>query len=356
MRILQLIDSLAIGGAERMAVNYANALYDRVEVSALCSTRQEGLLRELIKPEVPYLYLARIRRLDVAAVFRLKRFIKQHQIEIIHAHGSSYFIAALVKLMTPGLKLIWHDHYGNSEFLKDRNTGYLRVFSTLFDAVFSVNKKLAIWAKQTLKVKKTFYIKNFIAEALPYDITKNFQGVRGKRIVCVANLRPQKNHHLLLDAFEKLLETDHEYTLHLFGEALDTLYAKSILQRLKEHPFKSSVFYHGLYFKMSAVLPHFDAGVLSSNSEGLPLAILEYGQAGLPVITTDVGQCKHVLDDAGICVPPEDTEAFASALLYLEENPLEAQQKAKIFQNKVQEQYGAPSILTEVLSIYAQII
>ncbi|MEC7782987.1 MAG: glycosyltransferase [Bacteroidota bacterium] len=356
MRILQLIDSLAIGGAERMAVNYANALYDRVEVSALCSTRQEGPLRELIKTEVPYLYLARKRRLDVAAVFRLKRFIKQHQIEIIHAHGSSYFIAALVKLVTPGLKLIWHDHYGKSEFLTERKTVVLKRFSWFFDAVFAVNEKLTLWSKERLKVKKTFYIKNFIAEALPYDTTENFRGVRGKRLVCVANLRPQKNHHLLLDAFKKLLETDAEYTLHLFGEAPDMLYAKSILQRLKEHPFKSSVFYHGLYLKMSAVLPHFDTGVLSSNSEGLPLALLEYGQTGLAVITTDVGQCKQVVDDVGICVPPKDTEAFASALLYLEENPLEAQQKAKIFQNKVQEQYGAPSILTEVLSIYAQII
>ena len=356
MRILQLIDSLAIGGAERMAVNYANAICDRVEVSALCSTREEGPLRELIKPEVPYLYLARKRRLDVAAVFRLKRFIKQHQIEIIHAHGSSYFIAALVKLMTPRLKLIWHDHYGNSEYLENRAVGFLKWSSKTFDAVFAVNENLKLWAQRTLKVRNAFYMRNFIAEVFPLESSKEFTGTKGKRIVCVANLRAQKNHHLLLDAFEKLLETDPEYTLHLFGETPDTLYAKSILQRLKEHPFKSSVFYHGLYLKMSAVLPHFDAGVLSSNSEGLPLALLEYGQAGLAVITTDVGQCKQVLDDAGICVPPEDTEAFASALLHLEENPLEAQQKAKIFQNKVQEHYGAPSILIEVLSIYAQII
>ena len=263
MRILQLIDSLDTGGAERVAVNYANALQDHIEFSALAVTRKEGALKELLYDEVPYLFLNRTKTVDIAALLRLRRFIREHKIQILQAHGSSYFIASLVKIISPGLKLIWHDHYGNSEFLKDRTTGYLRVFSTLFDAVFSVNKKLAIWAKQTLKIEKTFYIKNFIAEALPYDTTKNFQGVRGKRIVCVANLRPQKNHHLLLDAFKKLLETDAEYTLHLFGEAPDTLYAKSILQRLKEHPFKSSVFYHGLYLKMSAVLPHFDAGVLS---------------------------------------------------------------------------------------------
>ena len=66
MRVLQLIDSLEIGGAERMAVNYANALHKRIEVSAICTTRNEGPLKELIKPEVPYFYLERKRQLDHA--------------------------------------------------------------------------------------------------------------------------------------------------------------------------------------------------------------------------------------------------------------------------------------------------
>lgn len=42
MRILQIIDSLAIGGAEKMAVNFANALVEEVEFSGLVATRKEG--------------------------------------------------------------------------------------------------------------------------------------------------------------------------------------------------------------------------------------------------------------------------------------------------------------------------
>ena len=46
MRILQIIDSLEVGGAERMAVNYANSLAGRVAFSGLAATRAEGPLRD----------------------------------------------------------------------------------------------------------------------------------------------------------------------------------------------------------------------------------------------------------------------------------------------------------------------
>ena len=42
MRIVQIIDSLDVGGAEKMAVNYANALVGRIEFSGLVVTRAEG--------------------------------------------------------------------------------------------------------------------------------------------------------------------------------------------------------------------------------------------------------------------------------------------------------------------------
>ena len=57
MRILQLIDSLEAGGAERMAVNYANALATTLEFSSLVATRKEGPLLGEIDSKVIYLFL-----------------------------------------------------------------------------------------------------------------------------------------------------------------------------------------------------------------------------------------------------------------------------------------------------------
>jgi len=356
VRVLQLIDSLEIGGAERMAVNYANALHKRIEVSALCTTRNEGPLKELIKSEVPYLYLERKRRLDIGAVFRLKRFIQKHKIEIIQAHGSSFFIGVLVKMVTPGLKLIWHDHYGKSEFLTDRKATSLKMLSVFFDAVFAVNDKLAHWSKEKLNVENTFYIKNFIAEALPVDSDFEFFGTEGKRIVCVANLRPQKNHHLLLDAFKLVLEQDAAFTMYLFGHAADSLYTDSLFERIEAEPFSKSVFYHGTHLKMSAILPHFDIGVLSSDSEGLPLALLEYGQAGLSVVATDVGQCKAVLGDYGRLVPAKNHVALAQAIMALGYEKTDIQESAKKLKDRILLEYGEQAVIQEVISKYAEII
>ena len=56
MRIIQIIDSLDIGGAEKMAVNYANSLAKNIEFSGLIATRKEGELITKIQDGVSYLF------------------------------------------------------------------------------------------------------------------------------------------------------------------------------------------------------------------------------------------------------------------------------------------------------------
>jgi hypothetical protein len=62
MRILQIIDSLTVGGAEKMAVNYANSLSKITEFSGIVVTRKEGYLKEHLDEGVGYLFLGRKRQ------------------------------------------------------------------------------------------------------------------------------------------------------------------------------------------------------------------------------------------------------------------------------------------------------
>src|SRR5690606_14684968 len=102
------------------------------------------------------------------------------------------------------------------------------------------------------------------------------------KIICVANLRPQKDHLNLLKAFE-MLEPDLKVSLHLIGEDPGTEYSTSLRKSIENSPVKLKIFFYGIQSDIIHLLKQADLGVLSSRSEGLPLALLEYGMAGLPV-------------------------------------------------------------------------
>lgn len=91
MRIIQLIDSLDAGGAERMAVSYANLLSDKITFSGLISTRKEGALKSKISDKVFYHFLNKKQTIDLKSLFKLKKIIKENKVEILHAHSSSFF-------------------------------------------------------------------------------------------------------------------------------------------------------------------------------------------------------------------------------------------------------------------------
>ena len=129
MRIVQIIDSLEVGGAEKMAINYANALSKRADFSGLVATRAEGHLKGQLNDSVSYLFLKKKKTLDFAAAFRLKKYCQEHKVDILQPHSSSYFIALLVKIIYPKIQIIWHDHNGLSEFISSQKSLVLKMAS-----------------------------------------------------------------------------------------------------------------------------------------------------------------------------------------------------------------------------------
>ena len=96
-------------------------------------------------------------------------------------------------------------------------------------------------------------------------------------------------------------------------------------------------------------------GVLSSDIECLPMALLEYGMYGLAVVCTDVGQCKTVLNNNGLVVPPNNPVAFGQALLCYIENATKRERDACSFQKHVKRNYSFESILPKILTVYQQV-
>ncbi|WP_412560349.1 glycosyltransferase [Winogradskyella sp. MIT101101] len=357
VKVLQIIDSLHAGGAERLAVNYANELNENQIDSHLCATRSEGPLLESLDVNVGYIFLNRKSTLDIAAIFRLRSYISNHKINIIHAHASSYFISTVVKLLIPRVKIVWHDHYGNSEFLEKRPVKTLRLCSYQFSQIFSVNPKLESWAKNKLLCKNVRYIKNFPVLKIPHTHLTELKGKDGKRILCLANLREQKNHIRLLEAFKLIIRSHPDWTLHCIGKDFEDDYSKLFFSKLNEYGLQNHVFFYNAKSDILNILQQGTIGVLVSKSEGLPLALLEYGLAGLPVVCTDVGNCGNLIPNGsyGILIKNDNATLIAAAINKFIEDENYRTTSAKNFNLMTSENYSKERVIKEVVKIYHKI-
>ena len=359
IRVLHLIDSLALGGAERMAVNLCNALAEAGCEAHLCATRLGGPIAEFINPRVQFIELKKRSTLDVAAIFRLRNYIQQNRIQIVHAHSSSFFIGCLMKCLT-GVRLVWHDHYGDSEKLKDRRAGVLLRLSRCFDWIFSVNELLRCWAVENLHTAsdRVSYLKNFPSLDESAPLQSELLGIKAKRIVCTARLHRQKDHITLIRAMSVVNEADSDAHLLLVGQDLEDDYSDSLKKMIRELGLNSHVHLLGGRTDIAAILSECSIGVLSSSSEGLPVSLLEYGLAGMAVVCTDVGECSSVLGHGkyGRVVPPGSPALLADALIELLSDESRRTGMGELFGEEVGRNYSNNAVSEKVICIYQGVI
>lgn len=355
INVLQLIDSLDVGGAEVLAVNTCNLLNQTNMVNSfLATTRKEGDLFEKVDTR-NYIFLQRKNTIDIRAVLSLRKYLLSNQIQIIHAHASSYFFAFCVKLTLPSIKIIWHDHFGNSDYLTKRAVQPLKFISNFMVAIIVVNSKLLRWGRSKLNQQNIHLLNNF-AHFSTTSAQTLLNGEAGKRIVMTAAFRPQKDHLNLLKAFEIIHNAHPEWTLHLIGENHKDSYGNSITNYIETSSIESAVFTYGARKDISNILKQTTIGVLSSKSEGLPLALLEYGLAKLPVVATDVGECKKLIgnNDAGLLVPKENPSLLADAVLKLVNSKKSRKDFAEAIYKRVNNRYSKEQYIDQLCEIYSK--
>jgi glycosyltransferase involved in cell wall biosynthesis len=352
IRIVQLIDSLDAGGAERMAINYANTLADVLPFSGLVTTRKEGALKAQLSDKVRYLFLNKQGKLGFEAVLKLRSFIKEHKISVIHAHSTSFFTAVLVKIMYPKVKIVWHDHHGNRVHNKGTTNTILKIVSILFDGVLTVNRELETWAEENLNSKKIHYFPNFVTTATSLaDGQTVLKGLVGKKIVFLANLRPPKNHLQLLKAFSDSEAKILGWSLHLIGMDFCDKYSKELKEFINLNNLVDHVFIYNSCNDIEAILQQSNIGILASTYEGFPVTLLEYGKANLAVLSTNVGYCSTIIQDSknGSLFNPVNRIELTQKINRLLPDSATRQKYAEALHSTVMEQYSDKIIINQYL-------
>ena len=146
--------------------------------------------------------------------------------------------------------------------------------------------------------------------------------VRGpiRRVVTVANLRPEKSHETLIVAASLLAQSCPELRYRIVGDG-SRRHELEALARIKG--VDRIVEFAGHRDDVPAVLAASDLFVLPSRSEAFPNGVIEAMAAGLPGVASAVGGLRDLIDPGrtGILVPAEDPQLLAAALKGLYEDP-----------------------------------
>ena len=160
-----------------------------------------------------------------------------------------------------------------------------------------------------------------------------------------------KNISGLLESLKMIEEKGIDFQCTLIGEGMDLELMKEKAQNLQ---LINKVSFTGLMEgqKLADELSSGDFLVLSSNYENMPVVILEALASGLPVVSTNVGGIKEMIDDTkGILVEPRNKEALAEAMIKMIET--HKNYDANYLRNSVIEKYGYESVGRFLSGLYS---
>ena len=167
----------------------------------------------------------------------------------------------------------------------------------------------------------------------------------------VAELHESKGVDYEIEAMDELVREHPNVRLLVLGEGEERA---RLEQLISEKGLNSNVFLLGYVRAASRYLTAFDIFVLASHTEALSLALIEAGQAGLPVVATSVGGIPEVVRDmeSGMLVRPRQPSEIARALSYLISNPEKCGQFGSALRADVTERFRIERALDATLDVY----
>lgn len=330
MNIVCYINKLSLGGAERVMSIIANELQRRGHHIVMVTDYQmedEYELDRAVKRIVldgdfqkrkKYGVLSR----TVKRIWALRRICIEHKADIILSFIDDANLRAMVSIIGLRTKSIVSVRIDpNMAYHSNLSRSLFRTLYGFADGcVFQTDDALH-WYPERVR-RHACVILNPIAQEF-YE-KKGTPG-KEKRIATCGRLTEQKNHSLLIRAFQPIARDIPDVTLDIFGTGA----LKDELERqIKDLGLDGRVILRGRCGDVPNAIRDYSCFVLSSNFEGLPNALMEAMALGLPVISTDCGGggARVLIDNGenGLIVPCHDAAALENAIRFCLSEPAKA--------------------------------
>ncbi len=348
IRILRIVNRFNIGGPTYNATFLTRYLSDEFETLLIGGLPEEGeadslyILKEYgVDPLlIPELKRTPNFKSDSEAYKRIKKIIEEFKPDIVHTHAAKAGAIgrrAAKSCNVPVIVHTFHGHVFHSYFGKSKSyifkiiERYLAHISTGIVAISNEQKNELAGDFNICKTDKIQVI------PLGFDLEKFHLNVAIKRvetrskynltdnqtaIAIVGRLAPIKNHTFFLDVVEEILQAVNPCGVKFFivgdGEQKEIIEERVTLinEKYESQPI--------LMTSWIKDIPSFNAGMdimcLTSKNEGTPVSLIEAQAAGVPIISTNVGGVKDIVDEGNTGYIVESQSAFVEKLLFLIKN------------------------------------
>jgi glycosyltransferase involved in cell wall biosynthesis len=324
MRILELVNNLEIGGAERMVVDLSKTLHERGhEVHVACLRRGGPLTGVLASVGIPAVTFEKSGGFNWKVAAEMGAYCAQHEIDVVHTHNPLVHHYGVLAARRANVPVVVNTVHGPA------NVGRIGRALAIFEAscLWSSNV-VACCEAVGQHVRKATWIARRKTCVIPNGIPlERFLAIQrpapGKEFVfgTVGRLVPVKDQRSLLRAFALLRSERSDCRLEILG---DGPLRAELEQEAETLGIRRAVTFHGSSLDVAQFLARIDTFLLTSTSEGLPLTLLEAMAAALPVIGTAVGAIPELVSsaNAGWVCAPGNVSDLASAMKAAATSPL----------------------------------
>ena len=229
--------------------------------------------------------------LSLGYLWRLYRFVKKHRIDaVVASNAYAGVYARLLKLLKPSLRVAYVSHGWSALYrgsLLHRSAE--RLLARMSDAILAVSKSDAIKAVESLKIDpaKLTLIENGV---MPCRKDEKIKKLEGLHLVMVARFEKPKRQDIVVKAAAEVPDA----TFHFLGDGP--------MRATLEQTAPSNVRFWGECEDVEQILQQMDLFVLLSDSEGMPLSILEALSCAKPLIVSDLPSLRGFVEENGIVV------------------------------------------------------
>lgn len=363
--IVHIIDSLPIGGAQKLLVTFAREAQKRsLETEIIC-------LKDAVDPQVgadlqacgvAITFFPANNLLNLARIWNITRYLRYMKPDVIQSHltyaniigGLTGYAAGIPVVAT--LHSAGQDrHYSKARvkleswILRHVDRGVIAVGSNTANA-----HKPRLGSQRISVVFNAIYEEDTLSPAERLVIRQEIMADDQKTLlISVGRFSPVKAFDDLIRAFEVAHRVDNQTVLALVGDGIMREPWKKLAADLQ---LSDSVKFLGSRGDVPRLLQASDLYVSSSMVEGMPLAVMEAMSAGLPVVATGVGDLPDMINPAcGGLVPAGQPQQLAEAILATISNRQKMRDMGEHARQYAVDNFSSAAWMDKLMAIYAEI-